>query len=236
MIAAHSVIRICVVASFVFIVVSSCCKDREKCVTHFCHFTHNYLELSSWWKVDELYTIYEKGTTDTYKAFINNEEFDKASVGVTWDITNMQLTYVVLTHDLFTDYSPFLGKTQKEVKSMIKDYQPFLEDKNQLAFGISDGKVDLVCCYYTFDFVNTYETAQAVITQLNNSLKTNDVHAYLAKKYEYLENESSNAEKVYTDMKSINTNSKLENKRVLIDNCIFDGNSGLSVTSGQSMV
>ena len=33
----------------------------------------------------------------------------------------------------------------------------------------------------------------------------------------------------------INTSSKLENKRVLIDNCIFDGNSGLSVTSGQSM-
>ena len=123
--------------------------------------------------------------------------FDDASVGITWDITNMQLTYVVLTHDLFTDFSPCLGKTQTEVKSMMKGYQPFLEDKNQLAFGISDGKVDLVCCYYTFDFVNTYETAQAVITQLNNSLKTNDVHAYLAKKYEYLENESSNAEKVY---------------------------------------
>ena len=147
--------------------------------------------------LEKLYTIYEKGTTDTYKAYINNQVFDDASVGITWDITNMQLTYVVLTHDLFTDFSPCLGKTQTEVKSMMKGYQPFLEDKNQLAFGISDGKVDLVCCYYTFDFVNTYETAQAVITQLNNSLKTNDVHAYLAKKYEYLENESSNAEKVY---------------------------------------
>ena len=55
----------------------------------------------------------------------------------------------------------------------------------------------MVCCYYTFDFVNTFETAQAVITQLNSSLKTNDVHAYLSKKYKYLENESSNAEKVY---------------------------------------
>ena len=67
----------------------------------------------------------------------------------------------------------------------------------QVEFAISDGKVDLVCCYYTFDFVNTFETAQAVITQLNSSLKANDVHAYLAKKYKYLENESSSSEKVY---------------------------------------
>ena len=67
--AAHSVIRICVVASFVFIVVSSCCKDREKCVTHFCHFTHNYLELSSWMEVDELFTIYFFSKTTHLKAF-----------------------------------------------------------------------------------------------------------------------------------------------------------------------
>lgn len=144
-----------------------------------------------------LYTVYEKGTTDTYKAYINNENFDDASVGITWDIPNLEITYVALNHDLFTDYSPFLGKTQKEVKSMMKDSQPFKEDKNQLVYGISDGKVDLVCCYYTFDFVHTYNNAQAVITQLNSNLNSNDVQSYLAKKYIFLENESTISEKVY---------------------------------------
>lgn len=147
--------------------------------------------------LEKLYTIYEKGTTATYKAYINNKEFDKASIGITWDITNMQLTYVALPYDLFTDYSPFLGKTRKEVKSMMNDQQSIMEDQYKLAFGISDGKVDLVCCFYTFDLIDTYETVQVVITQLTNSLKTNEVHAYLAKKYVYLENESTNLEKVY---------------------------------------
>lgn len=147
--------------------------------------------------LEKLYTVYEKGTTDTYKAYINHQNFDNASVGITWDIPNMQVTYVALTHDLFTDYSPFLGKTQTEVKAMMKDYEPFKEDSYQLVYGISKENVELVCCYYTFDFVNTYETAQAVIIQLSSSLASDDVEAYLAKKYKYLDSESTTSEKVY---------------------------------------
>ena len=147
--------------------------------------------------LDKIYTIFEKGTTETYRAYINNEKFDDASVGITWDTINKEITYVAITHDLFTDYSPFLGKTKKEVKAMMKGYQPFLEDDNSLAYGISDGKVDLVCCYYTFDFVNTYDKVQAVFVTLNSKLAHNDVMSYLSKKYLYLEKESTSTEKAY---------------------------------------
>ncbi len=144
-----------------------------------------------------LYSIYDKGTTETYKAYINNENFDAASVGITWDIPNMEITYIKLDHDLFTDYSPLLGKAQSDVKARMKGYQPFMEDKNQLAYGISDGKVDMLCCYYTLDFVTTYDKAQAVYVTLNSQLNHNDVMTYLSKKYLYLEEESSSTEKVY---------------------------------------
>lgn len=144
-----------------------------------------------------LYTVYEKGTTDTYKAYINDKEYDNASAGITWDIPNLQITYVALNHDLFTDYSPLLGKSKADVKKMMDNKQPFSEDEFMLAYGISDGKIDLMCCYFTFDFVDTYDTVQAVITRLNDSLSASDVHKYLSKKYVFMESESTSAEKVY---------------------------------------
>ena len=144
-----------------------------------------------------LYVTYDKGTTDDYKAYINHEKLEKASVGITWDVANLQITYVALSHDLFTDYSPLLGKTQTEVKYIMKDYQLYLEDNSQLAYLIFDGKIDMVVCYYTFDFVNTYETSQAVITQLNEELDDDEVIGYLDENYIYMPNESTNAERIY---------------------------------------
>lgn len=46
--------------------------------------------------LEQLYTVFEKGTTDTYKAYINGDIIENATVGITWDIPNLQITYVSL--------------------------------------------------------------------------------------------------------------------------------------------
>lgn len=46
--------------------------------------------------LNENYTVYEKGTTSTNKAYINNENFSDATVGVVWDISQKMLSYVTL--------------------------------------------------------------------------------------------------------------------------------------------
>lgn len=147
--------------------------------------------------LERLYVKYDKGTTETYKAYINSDQLLSATVGITWDIPNMQITYVAINHDLFTDYSPLLGKTQDEVKCIMKDSQLYREDKCQLAYAINDGKIDLLGCYYTYDFVNTLETAIAIIAVLNDTLQEEEVLNYLRKKYIYLEDESTDMDKVF---------------------------------------
>lgn len=42
------------------------------------------------------YTVYEKGTTSTNKAYINNENFSDATVGIVWDISQKMLSYVAI--------------------------------------------------------------------------------------------------------------------------------------------
>ncbi len=145
----------------------------------------------------KLYTILEGESTETVKAYINDENFDDASVAITWDMPNKKITYVAIDHDLFTDYSPLLGKSRNEVKAIMKDRQPFMEDESKLAYGISDGKVDMFCCFYTLDFEEYYEAAQVVSVRLSNQLNQSEVAAYLSNKYFYLEDESTSTLKVY---------------------------------------
>lgn len=70
----------------------------------------------------EHYYVYEKGTTDDNKAFINNEDYDNATVGITWDMKKMILTLVTITHvgDPIFDYGRYIGKTRDEAKDMMK--------------------------------------------------------------------------------------------------------------------
>ena len=58
MIAAHSFNRICLVANLVFMISTSCGVIREKCETHFLHFTYHYLRFWRFLEVDGLFTIY----------------------------------------------------------------------------------------------------------------------------------------------------------------------------------
>lgn len=67
--------------------------------------------------------VYEKGSEEDFKAFINAEKLEDATVGITWDMTNVLLTYVIIppkTKALAQDYSSFLGKTRGEFNSLLK--------------------------------------------------------------------------------------------------------------------
>lgn len=54
----------------------------------------------AWFTAEEMnrylrdtYYVYGKGTEDNFKAFINNEDFEKATIGITWDMENKVLMF-----------------------------------------------------------------------------------------------------------------------------------------------
>lgn len=49
-------------------------------------------------ELDETYIPFESQTTDTYKAYMNSDKRENATLGVTWDITELTLTYVNLAN------------------------------------------------------------------------------------------------------------------------------------------
>lgn len=46
--------------------------------------------------LEELFTVFEKGTTSVQKAYINAPTLEEATVGITWNLEDMVLTYVAI--------------------------------------------------------------------------------------------------------------------------------------------
>lgn len=49
-------------------------------------------------ELDKTYIPFMSQTTDTYKAYMNSDMRENATLGVTWDITELTLTYVNLAN------------------------------------------------------------------------------------------------------------------------------------------
>lgn len=143
------------------------------------------------------YYVYEKGTTSTQKAYVNNEKYDDATAEIVYYTQQKQLVFVALDHDLFTDYSPFLGKTRNEVLSMMSDKIPFINTDENIAYGISDDYISIVCFYYTMDFLTFSNTVQVVVDVLQNDVDKDKVLEFLNRKYIYMVNESSDNVKIF---------------------------------------
>lgn len=47
--------------------------------------------------LSQIFYVYEQGSTENFKAFMNAETLENSSVGVTWDTTNGILTYVTIS-------------------------------------------------------------------------------------------------------------------------------------------
>lgn len=135
-------------------------------------------------------------TTDTYKAYMDTAERADASIGVTWDIPSLTLTYVNLAEDLFRNYSILLGMTRSEVISKMGRDADSSDPQMQAFFFFDNKGIALVGVYYT-DFQQNYDTVQSVVTMFDSTLSEEEITNYLKRKYPYYPEYSSEEELVF---------------------------------------
>lgn len=135
------------------------------------------------------YYAYEKGTTDTQCAYINAETYDEATAGIIWYPKDRQLVIVTINHDLFTDYSPLLGKTKDEVISLMGT--PYNTTDAYIVYGLNDKYLNMVGFYYTLDFINYSSTVQAITLSVKEDADKTNIIEFLNKKYIFDANNST---------------------------------------------
>lgn len=146
--------------------------------------------------LNSAYYVYEKGTTDTQYAYINAETYDNATAGIIWYTQARQLVVVSISHDLFTDYSPLLGKTKDEILSLMSG-SPYINTDAYIAYGLDDDYLGMVSFWYTLDFVNYSSGAQVIILSVKDDAQQTDIIGFLNSKYVYVEKESTEDVRVY---------------------------------------
>lgn len=146
--------------------------------------------------LNSAYYVYEKGTTDSMYAYINAETYDKATAGIIWYPQDLQLEIVSISHDLFTDYSPLLGKTKEEVLSLMGK-TPYKNTDAYIAYGLDDKYLIMVTFCYTLDFTNYSSDSQVIILSVKESANQTDIINFLNTKYMYIEKASTNKNRVY---------------------------------------
>lgn len=148
--------------------------------------------------------VYEKGSSEDFKAFMNAENLEDATVGVTWDTANGILTYVEIPHKKETsvfDYGGYLGKTRDEVKSLMSGYSILTETEERIGYTI--GSEYLRMARFSFK-ANTgiKDTVQEVVLYLNTGIDSSYVISELEKDYKYSDGVEGNYLNYYSeDMK-----------------------------------
>lgn len=135
-------------------------------------------------------------TTETFKAYMDSANRSDATVGVTWDIPKLTLTYVDLATDLFTDYSILIGMTRSEVIGKMEREPDSSNDQSQSFFFFDKKGIAIVSAYYT-DFVNDYDNVHSVVTMFDDTMNETEITNYLKKKYPYYPEHSSDTELVF---------------------------------------
>ena len=146
--------------------------------------------------LDAAFIPYKSQTTSTFKAYMNAANREDASVGVTWDIPNLTLTYVNLATDLFPDYSVLIGKTKTQVLDKMGRDPDNTNEESQSWFFFDNKGIAIVSAYYT-DFVTTFDKVQSVVTMLDDTLTVEQVTEFLKKKYPYYPEHSTEKELVF---------------------------------------
>lgn len=143
-----------------------------------------------WFSAEEMnqylatyYHAYAEDTNETIKAYINNSDYNKASVELLWDMTNKVLTYQIFKHDegLPTyDYGRYIGKTHDEaIEMMHSEYStsPTTDDGTTLAFRLSG---DVFHVMYKYDNNGAINYIQV---RLETTVDPNTVNEELSKTY-----------------------------------------------------
>lgn len=142
------------------------------------------------------FTVFEKGTLGNTKAFINAESLDKANVGITFDISTKQLTYVQIVHDLFSDYSPLIGKTRSEVFEIMGN-NPFTSSDEYVAYMVNSDYINYVMISFELYGVGIQNTVQGVVLSINSKADKDEIYQYLSEKFIYMKDYSSETEKAF---------------------------------------
>lgn len=146
--------------------------------------------------LDRTFIPYASQTTETLKAYMDASTVADATVGVTWDISKLTLTYVNLVKSLFRDYSVLLGMTKSQVLDKMA-MEPYSSDETSQVFFMYDNKgVAIVGAYYT-DFVNVFDKAYLVNVKLDDTISAEQAMAYLEKTYNYYPEYSTDTDKMF---------------------------------------
>ena len=146
--------------------------------------------------LDRTFIPYASQTTETLKAYMDASTVADATVGVTWDISKLTLTYVNLVKSLFRDYSVLLGMTKSQVLDKMA-MEPYSSDETSQVFFMYDNKgVAIVGAYYT-DFVNVFDKVHLVNVKLDDTISAEQAMAYLKKTYNYYPENSTDTDKIF---------------------------------------
>lgn len=142
------------------------------------------------------YSVYEKGTEDNYKAFINADKFEDATVGIAWDYEIKTLTFTKISHtsptpdESIEDFSVYLGKNHDEIDEMMGDMNPKVSSSERIVYDINSKYVKDVY----FEFVKRdgtskvlKNTVQEIIVHLSSDATEEIVKPEIEKYYIYKE-------------------------------------------------
>lgn len=137
--------------------------------------------------LSQRFYVYEKGSEEDFIAFMNAENLEDATIGITWDMTNGILTYVEIPHKAETsvlDYGGYLGKTREEIKSLMNGYSLLSETDERIGYTI--GSEYLRMARFSFKASSGIkDTVQEVVLYLNTGIDPNFVKSEIEKTYKY---------------------------------------------------
>ena len=128
------------------------------------------------------YYLYKELTDE--KIFINAENYDRATVTITWD-NEKELEYQLINRDLFEDFSIAIGKSRNEIERVYgEDLKLDRENRGELRYIIKEDLLGYagVDKMESVKFTFGDSIVVAVLVKLKN-LSEQEIDTYLVERY-----------------------------------------------------
>lgn len=162
--------------------------------------------------LENKYSVFEKGSTEDFLAYINADVLEEATIGITYDLINNLVTYVDLTYDYngggdeggddvvgsdYVDYSLYLGKTKDDINNEFGS--PYMEEGNAMYYILEDGSL--------ISFTVENNSVNIISFMLNESINPDDYIEFLNNTYCYNSDWSTEDEYVFMSHPSFSESS-----------------------------
>jgi len=137
--------------------------------------------------LSQRFYVYEKGSEKDFKAFMNAENIEDATIGITWNTTEGVLTYVEIPHKAETsvlDYGGYIGKTREELKALMNSFSVLSETEERIGYTIGSGYLRMA----RFSFKSNSgikDTVQEIVLYLNTGIDPDLVKNEIGKMYKF---------------------------------------------------